>query len=345
MSQTDSHTTNLALFIGCRRQSFYQFPVRWNQRGEKDPETQKPPKDVWRLGTADERHRGETHKERRRGEVSLSNVLLLTNTFCHPLLLVSNSVCCLLFHRISVTFNVNNSVPPNFEEEGEQGQQKSGEEEVCYTTQATFVALVYRKDGLLRICEKLILILILMLLLAARNCVFAKLCCRSNKTGIKTFPGVWLSFPWRRGSKDENKQHIFPLQDKFYSWLCFFLPDESWWRRGRERHLCHPRGQFPAWGRYGVEGDQLHSKHRLTGLGKIFQQMLVKRALGNAESGCSQTHSLLYFQALYDHLMDFLADRGVDNTFADELIELSTAVEHQEYIKFLEDLESFVKCN
>nr|XP_009932146.1 PREDICTED: complement component 1 Q subcomponent-binding protein, mitochondrial [Opisthocomus hoazin] len=48
--------------------------------------------------------------------------------------------------------------------------------------------------------------------------------------------------------------------------------------------------------------------------------------------------------ALYDHLMDFLADRGVDNTFADELIELSTALEHQEYIKFLEDLKSFVKC-
>lgn len=51
------------------------------------------------------------------------------------------------------------------------------------------------------------------------------------------------------------------------------------------------------------------------------------------------------FQALYDHLMDFLADRGIDNTFADELMELSTAVEHQEYIKFLEDLQGFVKCN
>lgn len=50
-------------------------------------------------------------------------------------------------------------------------------------------------------------------------------------------------------------------------------------------------------------------------------------------------------QALYDHLMDFLADRGVDNTFADELMELSTAIEHQEYIKFLEHLQGFVKCN
>ncbi|XP_030041808.1 complement component 1 Q subcomponent-binding protein, mitochondrial [Microcaecilia unicolor] len=49
--------------------------------------------------------------------------------------------------------------------------------------------------------------------------------------------------------------------------------------------------------------------------------------------------------ALYDHLMDFLADRGVDNTFADELVELSTSLEHQEYIQFLEDLKKFVKCS
>ncbi|KAJ6655785.1 hypothetical protein lerEdw1_004838 [Lerista edwardsae] len=48
--------------------------------------------------------------------------------------------------------------------------------------------------------------------------------------------------------------------------------------------------------------------------------------------------------ALYDHLMDFLADRGVDNTFADELVALSTALEHKEYIQFLEDLKQFVKC-
>uniref|UniRef100_A0A2K6EVU7 Complement component 1 Q subcomponent-binding protein, mitochondrial n=1 Tax=Propithecus coquereli TaxID=379532 RepID=A0A2K6EVU7_PROCO len=34
--------------------------------------------------------------------------------------------------------------------------------------------------------------------------------------------------------------------------------------------------------------------------------------------------------ALYDHLMDFLEDRWVDNTFAGELAELSTALEHQE---------------
>lgn len=35
--------------------------------------------------------------------------------------------------------------------------------------------------------------------------------------------------------------------------------------------------------------------------------------------------------------MDLLADQGVDSSFVDEF------VEHQEYITFLEDLESFVK--
>ena len=37
--------------------------------------------------------------------------------------------------------------------------------------------------------------------------------------------------------------------------------------------------------------------------------------------------------------MDFL----VDNTFADELVELSTALEHQEYITFLKDRRAFIK--
>uniref|UniRef100_A0A8C4QJV0 Complement component 1 Q subcomponent-binding protein, mitochondrial n=1 Tax=Eptatretus burgeri TaxID=7764 RepID=A0A8C4QJV0_EPTBU len=47
--------------------------------------------------------------------------------------------------------------------------------------------------------------------------------------------------------------------------------------------------------------------------------------------------------ALYDHLMDFLSERGVDNAFADQLVELSTAVEHQSYITFLEGLKDFIK--
>lgn len=36
-------------------------------------------------------------------------------------------------HRVTVTFNVNNSIPPNFEEEVEQTQQKSAEEEVRHS--------------------------------------------------------------------------------------------------------------------------------------------------------------------------------------------------------------------
>lgn len=46
--------------------------------------------------------------------------------------LANELLVCLpfFFYRITVTFNVNNSIPPNFEEEVDQGQQKSPEEEV-----------------------------------------------------------------------------------------------------------------------------------------------------------------------------------------------------------------------
>lgn len=56
-----------------------------------------------------------------------------------------------------------------------------------------------------------------------------------------------------------------------------------------------------------------------------------------------QLHTESLAWALYNHLMGFLADQGVDNTFADKLVELSMVLEHQEYITFLEDLKSFVK--
>lgn len=112
------------------------------------------------------------------------------------------------------------------------------------------------------------------LFLAARNCVYTKLRCRSNKTGLKTFPGVWLSFPWRRGMQRWKPAayffHSSPSFIQFAVFIYLFFLDESWWGRGRERHLRHPRGQLPARGRYGVEGDQLHSQHRLSWLGKVF---------------------------------------------------------------------------
>ncbi|XP_019619538.1 PREDICTED: complement component 1 Q subcomponent-binding protein, mitochondrial-like [Branchiostoma belcheri] len=45
---------------------------------------------------------------------------------------------------------------------------------------------------------------------------------------------------------------------------------------------------------------------------------------------------------LYDLLMTTLEERGVDNNFAAKLVTLSTSHEHRQYIKFLEDLKSFV---
>ena len=44
--------------------------------------------------------------------------------------------------------------------------------------------------------------------------------------------------------------------------------------------------------------------------------------------------------ALYDHLMDFPAEVTLNT---DQLVELSTALEHQEYITFLKDHKRFIK--
>ncbi|CAB1316860.1 unnamed protein product [Coregonus sp. 'balchen'] len=141
--------------------------------------------------------------------------------------------------KVTVTFNVNNSVPPNFEEEAEQAQgQKSAESEV--TKQAAKHSLVF-------------------------DC----------------------HYPEDEASHGEEESDIFAIREVSFQ----------------------PEG----------EGEWKETAYTL------------------------DTDSLDW--ALYDHLMDFLADRGVDNTFADELTELSTAMEHHEYIKFLEDLSGFVKCN
>lgn len=156
--------------------------------------------------------------------------------------------------KITVTFNVNNSIPPNFDEEAEQGQQKSAEEEEEpeIVSSPNFVVDV-TKQG------------------AKHSLVFD---CH--------FPEDEVSH-----GEGEEESDIFAIRE------VSFQPDgDTDWKENS----------------YTLNTDALD-------------------------------------WALYDHLMDFLADRGVDNTFADELMELSTAVEHKEYIKFLENLHGFVKCN
>lgn len=51
------------------------------------------------------------------------------------------------------------------------------------------------------------------------------------------------------------------------------------------------------------------------------------------------------FQNLYDHFMDMLDDRGINDDFIKELVEFSTAFDHTHYVKFLEGLKSFVDKN
>lgn len=156
--------------------------------------------------------------------------------------------------KVTVTFNINNSIPPNFEEEVEQGQQKSAEEEPEIVSTPNFVVEVTKQA-------------------AKHSLVFD---CH--------FPEDEISHGEGEG---EEESDIFAIRE-----VSFQPEGDSEWKETS----------------YTLNTDSLD-------------------------------------WALYDHLMDFLADRGVDNTFADELMELSTAIEHQEYIKFLEDLQGFVKCN
>lgn len=154
--------------------------------------------------------------------------------------------------KVTVTFNVNNSIPPNFAEEVEQGQQKPAEEEPEIVSTPNFVVEVIKQG-------------------AKHSLVFD---CN--------FPEDEISH-----GEGEEESDIFSIREVSFQ----------------------PEG----------DDDWKETSYTLN------------------------TDSLDW--ALYDHLMDFLADRGIDNTFADELMELSTAIEHQEYIKFLEDLQNFVKCN
>nr|XP_006136139.1 complement component 1 Q subcomponent-binding protein, mitochondrial [Pelodiscus sinensis] len=152
--------------------------------------------------------------------------------------------------RITVTFNTNNSIPPTFDEEPQEGQKPDEQEEPELTSTPNFVVEVSKDD------PKQTLVLD----------------CHYPEDEI--------------GHGEEEESDIFSIRE-----VSFQPTGESDWKDTN----------------YTLNTDSLD-------------------------------------WALYDHLMDFLADRGIDNTFADELIELSTALEHQEYIRFLEDLKSFVKC-
>ncbi|KAM4700963.1 complement component 1 Q subcomponent-binding protein, mitochondrial [Discoglossus pictus] len=152
--------------------------------------------------------------------------------------------------KITVTFNTNNSIPPTFDEEPQEGQ-KTEENEPELVSTPNFVVEVTKQDT----NQTLVL-----------DCHYPE-----DEVGH---------------GEEEEESDIFSIREVSFQ----------------------PTG----------EADWKENSYTLT------------------------TDSLDW--ALYDHLMDFLADRGVDNTFADELVELSTALEHQEYIHFLENLKSFVKC-
>ena len=51
----------------------------------------------------------------------------------------------------------------------------------------------------------------------------------------------------------------------------------------------------------------------------------------------------LNLQNLYDLMMDMLDERGINEEFANQLVEFSTAYEHSRYLAFLKDLKSFAE--
>ncbi|KAL9980985.1 hypothetical protein ACROYT_G009634 [Oculina patagonica] len=56
---------------------------------------------------------------------------------------------------------------------------------------------------------------------------------------------------------------------------------------------------------------------------------------------CAETENM--DSNLYIMLLNMLAERGIDNNFCQWLLDYSTALEQQHYVKFLEDLQGFVK--
>lgn len=131
-----------------RWQSICRLSRRRNQRGEEDPEKQDTPQDIWRMGAWAEWHRSKTYPLCLRREVSPPAGFAVIYVgigaekwfvwlfICHTLVSETfrlNHLCSwadlfYLFDRVTVTFNVNNSIPPNLEEEPEQGQKAEGNE-------------------------------------------------------------------------------------------------------------------------------------------------------------------------------------------------------------------------
>ena len=51
---------------------------------------------------------------------------------------------------------------------------------------------------------------------------------------------------------------------------------------------------------------------------------------------------MLIFQMMYELLMDLLDDRGIDEQFADKMVQFATEYEHEQYVSFLGKLKAFV---
>ena len=53
--------------------------------------------------------------------------------------------------------------------------------------------------------------------------------------------------------------------------------------------------------------------------------------------------NVFFFQNLYDMLLNMMEERGVDIKVVSQLVDFSTAYEHQQYMKFLKGLKDFAQ--
>ena len=60
------------------------------------------------------------------------------------------------------------------------------------------------------------------------------------------------------------------------------------------------------------------------------------------KTGKTVFNSLFFVQSVYNRMLTYLQERGISNDFAEELIDLATAIENHEYIGSLEKLQKFV---
>jgi complement component 1 Q subcomponent-binding protein len=72
------------------------------------------------------------------------------------------------------------------------------------------------------------------------------------------------------------------------------------------------------------------------------QEVYVCQADGSSTDNVYSVSGEIMDGSLYDHLMNYLAERGIDDRFADQLVKFATHYEHAQYVALLQKIQDFV---